>query len=326
MAALVVAAAVPTAAPAAGRVLWGATISGPDEAGDPPWNWDAQSAFERASAGGKPASLVHFGAQLRSEGCGGGCPFLTAAFRITRAHGAIPFFSWSTIGLSLKDIAAGSYDEDIRQWSRDAARWGKPFFVRLDWEMNGPWFDWGVGAGGNTAGDYVAMWRHVHDIATSAGATNATWVWCPNVNGGKLASARDVYPGSRYVDWTCLDGYNSNDPWTPFTRLFAASYDEIVKHIAPGKPMLVAETASTEQGGDKGQWIRDMFAALPQRFPRVRGFMWFDRNDPGLFSVSDWTLSSSPAASAAFATGVAAKRYAANRFGSITGHPIRPPR
>jgi hypothetical protein len=171
------------------------------------------------------------------------------------------------------------------------------------------------------------MWRHVHDVATAGGATNATWVWCPNVDpGGRFAAARDVYPGGRYVDWTCLDGYNSNDPWTGFRALFARSYDEIVKRVAPGKPMLVAETASTESGGDKGRWIRDMFATLPKRFPRIRGFMWFDRADPGLFSVSDWTLSSSSAATTAFRAGIAAKRYAANRFGSISGQPIRPPR
>jgi beta-mannanase len=48
--------------------------------------------------------------------------------------------------------------------------------------MNGTWSPWAVGVNGNTAAHYVAAWRHVHRIFTKVGATNATWVWCPNVD------------------------------------------------------------------------------------------------------------------------------------------------
>lgn len=309
------------AAPSRGQVLWGATISGPAGAGDPPLNWAAQTGFERQSAGGKRASLIHFG-----TGLGSNPAFPADLFRITRSHGAIPFFSWSTYGPTNRQIANGEVDDDIRNWARGAAAWGHPFFVRLAWEMNGSWFPWGVGANGNSAADYVAMWRHVHDLARRYGARNATWVWCPNIDiDGSFPSLRSLYPGARYVDWTCLDAYNSGDPWREFAPLLTRSYDQITKQIAPGKPMVIAETASTEHGGDKGRWIQELFAALPRRFPNVRAFMWFERPEPGLFSVTDWTLGSSPAASAAFAAGIAAPRYASNRFGSIKGHPIRPP-
>jgi hypothetical protein len=314
--------AAPAPAPAAG-VLWGATISGPPGQGDPPWNWAAQTAFEQRSAGGKRASVAAFGGTLGSDP-----GFPADPFRIARRHGTIPFFSWSTAGLSDREIAGGAADEAIRRFARGAAAWGHPFFVRLDWEMNGSWFPWGVGNAGTTAADYVAMWRHVHDVAIQAGAVNATWVWCPNVDvEGRLAtSLASVFPGRRYVDWTCLDGYNSDDPWWSFRQLFARSYDEITRRLAPGKPLIVAETASTERGGSKPGWIREMFALLPRRFPHIRGLMWFERADPGLFDVSDWTLASSPAASAAFAAGIADRRYVTNRFGRLRGHPIQPPR
>ena len=67
-------------------------------------------------------------------------------------------------------------------------------------------------ANGNRPGEYVAAWRHVHDIFTSVGANDVTWVWCPNVDPDhKMQSLGSLYPGDAYVDWTCLDGYN----WGP---------------------------------------------------------------------------------------------------------------
>ena len=67
----------------------------------------------------------------------------------------------------------------------------------------------GEGANGNKPGEYVAAWRHVHDIFAAAGATNATWVWCPYADvTPQPAPSPSYYPGDAYVDWTCLDGYN----------------------------------------------------------------------------------------------------------------------
>ena len=104
---------------------------------------------------------------------------------------AIPFFSWSSQSIpsgldepdfQLADVIAGSYDSYIREFAEGARDWGHPFFLRFDWEMNGNWFPWSEGVNGNQSGEYVAAWRHVHDIFTAVGATNVTWVWCPNVD------------------------------------------------------------------------------------------------------------------------------------------------
>ena len=91
----------------------------------------------------------------------------------------------------LSDVIAGTYDSYIREFAEAAKAWGHPFFLRFNWEMNGDWFAWAEGVNGNKSGEYVAAWRHVHDIFTSVGATNATWVWCPNVDpGGTSAGPR----------------------------------------------------------------------------------------------------------------------------------------
>lgn len=49
-------------------------------------------------------------------------------------------------------------------------------------KTNGDWqFPWSEKPDGNQPGDYVKMWRHVHDIFNQEGTKNVTWVWCPNI-------------------------------------------------------------------------------------------------------------------------------------------------
>ncbi len=194
--------------------------------------------------------------------------------------------------------------------------------------MNGTWFPWAAGVNGNTAADYIAAWKHVHQIFTQAGATNASWVWCPYVNpNSTLTDMSTLYPGDEYVDWTCLDGYNwgpSATPprkWRSFSYLFGPSYRQITEQIAPSKPLLVGETASSENGGSKKEWIESAFASLPKEFPRIQGLIWFDKEDNGM----DWPLESSAEATAAFKTGIANPRYLANSYAGLSTSPIPSP-
>jgi beta-mannanase len=214
----------------------------------------------------------------------------------------------------LADVISGRYDEYIRDWAQDAKRYGHPFFLRFNWEMNGDWFPWAEGVNGNRPGEYVRAWQHVHDLFAEVGAANARWVWCPNVDfEGKLADLRPLYPGDDYVDWTCLDGYNSGaDPargyrWRSFDQLYARTYAQIVEHIAPSKPMVVGEVASTERGGSKAQWIAEMLRVLPRRYPSIRGFVWFDKLEDG----QEWPIETSQSAIEAFAAGIDDPRFAA---------------
>jgi beta-mannanase len=197
--------------------------------------------------------------------------------------------------------------------------------------MNGSWFPWGVGANGNSAADYVAMWRHVHDLFVAAGATNVTFVWCPSVDMQRsLAPLASLYPGDAYVDWTGLDGYNwgSNSAgnkggWLTFDEVYHSTYQEIANTIAPTKPMIVAEVGSTEHGGSKAAWITDMLTVqLPRRYPQIRGVVWFEQKADGV----DWPIESSAAATKAFARAIASRQYTTNRYGSLGGAKIIPPK
>jgi beta-mannanase len=191
--------------------------------------------------------------------------------------------------------------------------------------MNGNWFPWSEGVNGNQPGEYVAAWRHVHDVFASVGATNVSWVWCPNVDpNAKFQSIASLYPGSEYVDWTGLDGYNwgpKKGGWTSFDHLYRSTYDAIVETIAPGKPLMIAEIGSTQEGGSKADWISEVLTAVPAEYPAVRGVVWFDKFDDGM----DWPIETSASASSALAAGVQDTAYRANDYGNLSAGPISPP-
>ena len=162
---------------------------------------------------------------------------------------------------------------------------------------------------------YVGAWRAYHKALLEAGVY---------VGGEPLAP---YYPGARYVDWTCLDGYNwgpdspAHTPWYSFDEIFRGSYRRIVRHIAPGKPMMLAELASDDSGGDKAAWIRDMFTSLRLGYPKVAGLVWFDKFDVGV----DWPIEISPIASAVFAHGVRSGPFRGNVFSRLHRTPIPAP-
>ncbi|WP_433304964.1 hypothetical protein ACQP2F_16795 [Actinoplanes sp. CA-030573] len=78
--------------------------------------------------------------------------------------------------------------------------------------------------------------------------------------------------------------------------------------IAPNRPVMIAEFASTEDGGDKAGWLRDMDTALRSgAYPDLKLLTYFD-----LTKEEPWSPASSPAALAAFAAWVR-QRYMRGR-------------
>lgn len=230
------------------------------------------------------------------------------------SRGAVPILTWepwaagggaAQPAYSLASIAGGAYDGYLRSWGEALATWGKPVLLRFAHEMNGDWYPWSEAVNGNKAGDYVRAWRHVHTVLTGAGASNVRWVWAPNTGGP--VDITGLYPGHAFVNVIGLDGYNwgtagaswgSN--WTSARTLFGPWLDRL-RVLAPGKGIIVTETASTELGGNKAEWIRDTIAYLDAQ-PDVTGFVWFDLN-----KETDWRIASSTASSASFKSALAAR-------------------
>ena len=250
-----------------------------------------------------------------------------------RANGSIPLVTWDpwnpSLGAnqptySLQNIINGNFDSYIVQWAQASRAWGHPYFLRFAPEMNGYWFPWSEQVNGNKAGQFVLAWRHVHDIFTAQGATNVTWVWSPNIIFSNSIPLAELYPGNSYVDWSAMDGYNWGTvgawhSWTPFASLFGPTYQAILGITY--KPMMIAETASTEVGGNKATWITDAFTTqIVNNFPHIKAFVWFD-----LDKETDWRIESSSASQIAFAAAMHSGSYASNWYASLNVSPIPAP-
>ncbi|MFM8320501.1 MAG: glycoside hydrolase family 26 protein [Chloroflexota bacterium] len=326
---------------AAGSIYWGAYIDGGHYGlSDAPWNTQAMDLFEAHTQ--KKISILHWG-QSWMNCKDGPCSYQyfngqEPMYDKMRARGVIPLVDWASQQLpspdpkyqqpafALRAIINGDHDAYIRTWAQQAKAWGHPFFLRFNWEMNGTWYAWSEKRNGNQPGEYARAWRHVHDIFEQVGASNVTWVWCVNTIYANSVPIEGLYPGDAYVDWTCVDGYNrgespvKNDQWRSFRDVFSATYDALLA-IAPDKPIMIGETASTEYGGSKADWIRNALTnALPTYFPRIKAVLWFNWNDGGM----DWVIETSAEAQQAFAQSIASSYYAQNEFAGLSRSPIPP--
>jgi hypothetical protein len=216
--------------------------------------------------------------------------------------GAVPMITWEPHGRDLREMAGGRYDAYIRDSAKQAVAWGRPILLRFAHEMNGNWYPWGLGVGGNTAADYIAAWRHVVTVFREENATNVKWVWAPNTG-----SFDSLFPGDQWIDYIGLDGYNwgaKYGTWESFSQVFDSSYRSITR--LSRKPLLITEFGANARGGDKAAWIRDAFSSdVATRYPRIRALIWFDREQDG----ADWRVDSSGATLDAFRTAIQPSRF-----------------
>jgi hypothetical protein len=209
-----------------------------------------------------------------------------ATLEADRDRGQISVVNWEPFGADFADIVSGRFDAMLTLRAREAAALTEPVFVDFAAEMNEE-----EGWGGHDPELYVAAYRHIHDIFAGSDGGNVVWVWAPNnVDSDGAPPVLDYYPGDEYVDWTGIDGYNwgTSDPgfeWQSFEEVFRDAYDHL---RALGKPILIGETASAEEGGIKSEWIRAIVPTLETEFTDIRGVIWFDVD-----KERDWRIRSS---------------------------------
>jgi Glycosyl hydrolase family 26 len=222
-----------------------------------------------------------------------------------RATGQTPMVTWEPYGQGVAQIASGAHDAYLHASAKVAKAWGATLLLRFAHEMNGTWYPW---AGGNSSPDsYLAAWRHVVSVFRADGATNVKWVWSPNIQEGSKYPISPYFPGDSWIDYVGLDGYNwgtrNGERWQSLEEVFAPSYS-IVTQLS-SKPVIIAETGSSEIGGDKAAWIRKgLMTSIPQSFPRVSAVVWFN-----LAKEDDWRLDSSQASLDAYRAVVACSLY-----------------
>jgi Glycosyl hydrolase family 26 len=242
-----------------------------------------------------------------------------------QARGETPMVTWQLFQsgysgptISLDQLAAGGYDSYLHKAAALAKTLPFEVMIRFGHEMNGDWYGW---SGNPTA--YVNAWRHVVEVFRQDGATNVKWVWSPTVDYGDYPFA-SYFPGDSWVDYVALDGYNwgtagvGANKWESLRQVFASSYAKITQ--LSSKPVIIAETSSSEVGGNKADWIREGFLkTIPQDFPRVSAVIWFDRD-----AEEDWRINTSSAALAAYREVVASTLYGGN-VAPVVAEATEPP-
>lgn len=257
------------------------------------------------------------------------------------SRGQIPLMTWESqdqVGnitadqpqFRLNRIYGGAFDDYIRTYARGIKAAKLPVIIRFNHEMNGNWYPWSewsdvqnVSINGNQRGDYVKAWRHVHDIFQSEGANDfVIWLWSPNrvnrICGQRRPSA--FYPGPDYVDWIGMSGYYRNydakggacdDIGATFNAVFANTLPEL-RDIPGSKPIFLAEIGATERGGDKEEWIADLFRGLRDNTDIV-GFSWFSlavsSGGEGDRFTHDWRINSSAESQNAMRDGLAQSQF-----------------
>ena len=163
-------------------------------------------------------------------------------------------------------IIAGRYDALIRQRAAAVKGLGRPILMEFRHEMDRPNLLWAM----HSPADYIAAWDHIRTIFAAAGATNASWVWCPTAYGFTVGRAQAFYPGNNEVDWVCADAY-SPSPSVPLS-VTAGPFLRWAAHHP--KPVIIGEFGV---GGNPAGWPAWLAGAgrLARQDPQIKAMDYF---------------------------------------------------
>ena len=305
------AATLGTSGPSGGGGAGGAVTQPPAPAAVPPSTLsaaaldDPDGKFFGIEANGSPDSiapaqqvsaLVGRNPNLLGQYVEWGSAFDQAAAARATSYGALYYMAWEPFGTTVSSIADGGSDSYITRVAKAVRAFGGPVALSFGHEMNGNWYPWGTSHA--TAAQFVAAWRHIHDLFAAAGATNVVWIWNPNiVNPMPGVGLAPFWPGSAYVNWVGITGYFATTGPDTFDGVYGPTIAEIKRFTS--KPIIIAETA-VETGPDEVTAIHSLVGGV-KATAGVIGFVWFDYDKDGV----DWTLAGRPIARAAVAGGIA---------------------
>jgi hypothetical protein len=276
--------------------------------GNPAWDTQMRALAEfEALVGHEQEAVLFFHAWASNTGPLG---FPASGLRPYADAGKTPIVTWEmrnhqATGTEAKynydALLRGDHDAYVRSYANQVEAFGSEVYMRPFHEMNGKWYDWGDGVNGNTPAKSAEAFRYLDRIFAEEGATNAKFLWNPNVAGPVLpasAPLADFYPGDAAVDLIGLDGYNWGDarsmPWYSPEQVFGNSYGQVAA-LPSSDPIAIIETATHPTPGDKAAWIDDLRTTVPEKFPRIDLVMWFQSNQEGALWRTDTSQTSSDA-------------------------------
>ncbi|CCH79196.1 conserved exported hypothetical protein [Nostocoides japonicum T1-X7] len=205
--------------------------------------------------------------------------------------------------ISWSEVASGKYDSSLLEQARGIASLGVPVFVTFDHEPDQP-----AKVALGTGSDFVAAWRHVHDLFQQAGATNAVWVWVIMGWQPAMTRAATLWPGNDYVDWLSWEAYNQSgcqggpiriSQYESFEDAIRVGYDWFHTvgpkiGIDANKPMMISEAGSVLYWDDPAktaQWYQNIPGVL-EKYPQIKAIGLWDHTGTG--QTCDFRLAINP--------------------------------
>lgn len=172
------------------------------------------------------------------------------------------------------EVAQGMYDDNLLRLFDGLGEMGRPFFLRIGYECNGPW-------NGYPPESYQEAFRHVTDLLRKHGAPGAT-VWC--VEPHEIEEVMRWYPGDDVVDWWSVDWFDADHMVKSSSFLDAAE--------AHRKPVMIGESSPRRLGTCDAQarwdvWYDPYFETIRNR-PGIKAFCYINWDWTRFPMWSDW--------------------------------------
>jgi len=221
------------------------------------------------------------------------------------------------------NIHAVHDDAYLSQWAKDAADCGAPVFLRFGGEMNGNWTPWG-----RDPKAYRQAFRLVHTVINRY-ASNVALVWAPGAV--PTYNLDSYYPGDDAVDWVGISlylvrYYDDNLSRPAFNDGPAFYIAPFYAKYAARKPLCLTECGVSRRSHAEGRdadgyasaRIFDLLDAIKVRYPRLKMFCWFTRNNLQTArtgrQLNDYSLPNDSPTLAAFRAAIS-DPYFLSRFG-----------
>jgi len=203
-------------------------------------------------------------------------PWSIAALDHLHDRGMIAYIELTTSDFT--GLLSGKKDAVLDELASSLAGWlnagsGRHLLMAPFPEANLVDFNWGADPAGYKAG-YLKVRQAFLDAGL--GPDKVRFVFAMHSTSSTGFSMADFYPGDDVVDLTGFSIINRNNPWHDYDSAFQRFLDEMKGTVTQAKPILVTQTASLKDVGDRDAWIRDMFRNLGAD-EQVIGALWFNR-------------------------------------------------
>lgn len=225
-------------------------------------------------AGRQPAILQVFWT-LERDWEGGEMFWVPQYLEDLESLGVVPYVEITTDDLAA--LSNGSKDNQLRAMSQmvaDFLNGGANRHILIaplpEMNLNHPW-------GGDASG-FKAGYQRIRQAFLDEGLTPSQirFVFAPNGT-SDVGEYDDYYPGDAVVDIIGFARLNRGNPWLDYDAMFQTHINELQARISLSKPILVTQTGSVIENGNRDVWLDDMFTNL-KAHKQVIGAIYFNRD------------------------------------------------